>query len=103
MPLDAFPRVTVSRGFFMADQLSARVSAVLARVLDLPDAAAIRPDDELTAPPLEVDSLRLLEVLVRIEQEFSLRVEDGDVYAAKLRTVADLVRLVRTALAVETG
>lgn len=41
-----------------------------------------------------VDSLRLLDILVRLEPEFGLTIRDHAVFSARLRTVGDLVNFV---------
>ncbi|MEU8264753.1 phosphopantetheine-binding protein [Micromonospora sp. NPDC048999] len=52
----------------------------------------------LSAPEIGVDSLSLLELIVRIEREFGIQIPDQDVFAAELRTIDDLTALVETHL-----
>ena len=50
--------------------------------------------DETALVDTGVDSLRLLDILVRLEPEFGLMISDRAVFDARLRTVGDLVDFV---------
>lgn len=52
----------------------------------------LRPDSRLVEE-LELDSLRLLTLVVELENHFRIRLEDGD--EAGIETAADLVAIVR--------
>ncbi|HEU5471249.1 MAG TPA: phosphopantetheine-binding protein [Actinophytocola sp.] len=85
-----------------SDDVANRVRKIMVEVLDLPRS----PDDigfeiSLYSPQIQLDSLHLLQLLVAVEEEFGGRIDDEDVMDADLRTVGDLVALVRQHIAAE--
>jgi acyl carrier protein len=71
-----------------------RLATLLADELAL-DAAAIRPEASLES--LEIDSLRMLEILFRVEEEFGVSApSDHTELRAKLKTVGDLAAFIDT-------
>jgi acyl carrier protein len=76
--------------------VGARVKDVI-RVPLSEDGPVELPDDALLVD-VGVESLRLLDLLVRVEQEFSLTIADHAVFAARLRTVGDFVDFVEQQL-----
>jgi acyl carrier protein len=71
-----------------------RLSALLADELAL-DVATIQPDATLES--LEIDSLRMLEILFRVEEEFGVSApSDHNELRAKLKTVRDLAAFIDT-------
>jgi len=72
------------------DEILAGIREVVRRHLD-PD-AHVGPDT-LLVEDLALDSLRLLTLVVEVEDRFRICLAEGD--EAGVRTVADLVRLLR--------
>ena len=71
-----------------------RLRALLADELAL-DAARIHPDATLES--LEIDSLRMIEILFRVEEEFGVTAPaDHNQLRAKLKTVGDLAAFIDT-------
>jgi len=69
-----------------------RLRALLADELAL-DPAKIQPDATLES--LEVDSLRMIEILFRVDEEFGVSTpSDHNELRAKLRTVGDLAAFI---------
>ncbi|MGW7541094.1 acyl carrier protein [Streptomyces sp. NPDC054770] len=54
----------------------------------------IGDDQLLTSQEIGLDSLSLLEVIVRLESEFEVLIPDSEVFHAQLQTVEDLTELV---------
>jgi acyl carrier protein len=84
------------------DNVANRVRKIMVEVLDLP----LSPEDigldvSLYSPRIQLDSLHLLQLLVALEEEFGGRIDDEDVMDADLRTVGDIVALVRQRMATE--
>jgi len=82
------------------DDVANRVRKIMVDVLDL----SLNPEDiglgvSLYSPQIQLDSLHLLQLLVAVEDEFGGRIDDEDVMNADLRTVGDLVGLVRQSTA----
>jgi acyl carrier protein len=53
----------------------------------------VTPDTRLLED-LDVDSARLVDLVLNLEDEFSIRIEDGQI--EKLKTFQDVITLVRT-------
>ena len=71
-----------------------RLKALLTDELAL-DAARIEP--EATLESLEVDSLRMIEILFRVDEEFSVSTpSDHNELREKLKTVGDLAAFIDT-------
>ncbi len=71
-----------------------RLRALLADELAL-DVAKIQPDATLES--LDIDSLRMIEILFRVEEEFGVSApSDHNELRAKLKTVGDLAAFVDT-------
>jgi len=69
-----------------------RLTALLADELAL-DAATIQPDATLES--LDIDSLRMIEILYRVEEEFRVSApSDHNELREKLKTVGDLAAFV---------
>ncbi|MFJ1749556.1 acyl carrier protein [Streptomyces sp. NPDC088116] len=78
------------------EDIADRVRKIMVDVLDL----RLSPDEigrgvSLYSPTIQMDSLNLLQLLVAVEEEFGGRIEDEDVMEADLRTVGDIIELVR--------
>ena len=74
-----------------------RLQALLADELAL-DVAKIQPDATLES--LDIDSLRMIEILFRVEEEFGVTApSDHNELRAKLKTVGDLAAFVDTLVA----
>lgn len=52
--------------------------------------------DEQKLYQLEIESLNILEITVRIEQEFGIQIDDAEIFEADLTRVGSLVDLVRS-------
>lgn len=76
----------------MTDPLTKQVKEIIARELDVPvsklsDHASFQED-------LGADSLAIIELIMRIEEEFNLDIPDGE--AEKLRTVKEAIAYVKS-------
>ncbi|MEV4754495.1 phosphopantetheine-binding protein [Micromonospora sp. NPDC049559] len=79
-----------------AKEVADRVKDIVIHVLELHvDRAQLTDDVPLYSSALRLDSLALLHLLVRFEQEFGIEIDDEDVMNAELRDVGSLVELVR--------
>ena len=77
-----------------ADNIAAKLKELLVERLFLD----MTPEELDTNTPLSdygVDSFLLLEVIVAIEEEFGVRIEQSDIRAETLRSVASLTELVQ--------
>jgi acyl carrier protein len=72
-----------------------RVKKILVRVKGLAvPPEEIRDEQLLTSEEIGLDSLSLLEAIVRLEAEFGILIPDSDVLHAQLKTVGNLAELV---------
>lgn len=79
----------------MSPSIEHRVKQVLVLVKGLgiaPD--EIGNDQSLASQEIGLDSLSLLEVIVRLESEFEVLIPDSEVFQAQLQTVENLTELV---------
>lgn len=77
-----------------AENIAAKLKELLVERLFLD----MKPEELDTNTPLSdygVDSFLLLEVIVAIEEEFGVRIEQSDIRAETLRSVASLTELVQ--------
>ncbi|MFG2533313.1 acyl carrier protein [Streptomyces sp. NPDC048516] len=74
-------------------KVDTRVCEVIAGVLGSSAPAEIKIDDELRA--IGIDSLSILEIVVRVEKECGITIGDSEIFEAALRRVDDLVKLVQ--------
>jgi acyl carrier protein len=58
----------------------------------------IRPESELGEMPLAMDSIDFVSMIVGIEETFGIIAEDEDFLASSMRTVADVVEVVKQRL-----
>lgn len=58
----------------------------------------IRDDMSLYSPRIQLDSLSMLQLLLAVEGEFDVQLDDEDVMEADLRTVGDLMQLLRRSI-----
>ena len=58
----------------------------------------IRDDMSLYSPRIQLDSLSMLQLLLAVEDEFDVQLDDEDVMEADLRTVGDLMQLLRRSI-----
>lgn len=72
------------------DEIRARIGRIVCDVLD-PQAIAIRADLDLRSD-LGANSLDMVEIVMLIEEDFSISIED----IAAIKTVGDLVAIVRS-------
>lgn len=81
------------------DAVTWRVKEIMVEVLVLDLSAEQLHDDlVLDSSTVKVDSLNLLELIVRLEKEFGAEVDDHAVFEANLRDVGNLIDLVRREL-----
>lgn len=71
-------------------EIEARIIRVVAEHLLVPEAKC-KPEASFVKD-LEADSVELIELAMRFEQEFAIKIEDPELY--KVRTIQDAVRLV---------
>lgn len=77
------------------DMVTQVVKRLLVAESRLPIPPAELADDEpLAGPVLTVDSLSLVGMLLRLEDELDVTIEDDELVGRKFRTVADLVNIV---------
>ena len=76
------------------EQITAAVVDILAEIADA-DPAQVRADSVFDTD-LDVDSLLMVEILVAVEDHFSIRIPDTE--ARTMKTVADLVNLIQQCL-----
>ncbi|MBL1102168.1 acyl carrier protein [Streptomyces coffeae] len=67
---------------------------IIAAVLGSAAPAEVKSDDELRE--IGIDSLAILEIVVRVEKECGITIGDSEVFEAALRRVDDLVKLVQS-------
>ncbi|KPI00287.1 acyl carrier protein familyprotein [Actinobacteria bacterium OK074] len=78
-----------------SDSAARRVKNILVRVKELGIAPEEIGDEQfLTSEEIGLDSLSLLEVIVRLEAEFGILIPDSEVFHAQLETVGNLTELV---------
>ncbi len=58
----------------------------------------IQPDSDLSALPLAMDSIDFVGMIIGIEEAFGIIAEDEDFLGSSMRTVADVVEVVRRRL-----
>ncbi len=81
-----------------------RVKSTLGRIIDVDRPEhTLRDSASLYSGEIRLDSLTLLRLLVSLEEEFDIEIDDEDVMAADLDTVASLVNLVEHALVRQSG
>ncbi|MER0240895.1 acyl carrier protein [Streptomyces sp. HSW2009] len=76
------------------EKVESQLYEIITAVLGSAAPKSIGLADEL--PEIGVDSLTILEIVVRIEQECGIEIGDSEVFAVPLRQVSDLVQLVQT-------
>ncbi|NDZ79504.1 acyl carrier protein [Streptomyces sp. SID10853] len=74
------------------ERTGAQVRGIIAAALGPSAPPDIGLDDELHA--LGIDSLTILEIVVRVEQECGIKIGDSEIFEAPLKRVGDLVKLV---------
>ncbi|HMD60022.1 MAG TPA: phosphopantetheine-binding protein [Opitutaceae bacterium] len=81
----------------MADPLTARLKQLIVETLHLEDIApASIPDDEpLIGGGLSLDSIDALELVVRLEKEFGIKIESSEEARRALASVAALAAYIR--------
>ncbi|PCG84420.1 acyl carrier protein [Streptomyces sp. WZ.A104] len=80
----------------MSEAIDNKIAAILKQVAELPDSFEVKAEQDLKAD-LEIDSLKLIDVVVLVEAE--LDIEIGDEFAGQIVTVADLQRQVDSLVA----
>ncbi|PBC80579.1 acyl carrier protein [Streptomyces sp. 2112.3] len=75
-------------------KVDTRVCEVIAAVLGSSAPAEIKNDDELRG--IGIDSLSILEIVVRVEKECGITIGDSEIFEAALCRVDDLVKLVQS-------
>jgi acyl carrier protein len=74
--------------------IDAQVCGIITDVLGSSAPAEIRLDDELHE--IGIESLTILEIVVRIENECGIKIGDSEIFEAALSRVGDLVKLVQS-------
>ncbi|MFE2531612.1 acyl carrier protein [Streptomyces sp. NPDC059371] len=75
----------------MPNSTHLRVKKILGQVRNIP--AEEITDEQVLTDEIGLDSLSLLEVVVRLEAEFRTVIPDSELFRARLRTVGDLTDL----------
>jgi acyl carrier protein len=78
------------------DEIAIRTRKIMVDVLGL----RLNPEDigddvSLYSPRIQLDSLSMLQLLLAVEDEFDVQIDDEDVMEADLRSVGDLIQLIR--------
>ncbi|MFG2225109.1 acyl carrier protein [Streptomyces sp. NPDC048644] len=76
------------------EKVESRVREIIAAVLGPAAPAEIGRDDELHA--IGIESLSILEIAVRVEEECGIKIGDSELFQASLTRVGDLVKLVQS-------
>ncbi|WP_392958396.1 acyl carrier protein [Streptomyces sp. LN245] len=75
----------------MPNAVHLRVKKIIGQVKNIP--AEEITDEQVLTEEIGLDSLSLLEVVVRLEAEFQTLIPDSELFRARLRTVEDLTEL----------
>ncbi len=75
-------------------KVDTRVCEIIAAALGPSAPAEIKLDDELRG--IGIDSLTILEIVVRVEKECGITIGDSEIFEAALARVEDLVKLVQS-------
>lgn len=67
---------------------------VIADVIGSSEPTGIGLDDELHE--IGIESLNILEIVVRLEQEYEIKIGDGEIFEAALSRVGDIAKLVQS-------
>ncbi|MFC5219742.1 acyl carrier protein [Streptomyces coerulescens] len=67
---------------------------VITAVIGSSAPADISLDDELHE--IGIESLNILEIFVRLEQEYDIKIGDGEIFEAGLSRVGDIAKLVKS-------
>lgn len=99
LPDDAKAKLAAAMGASNNPKETAEKDDTYAAVVRIIDAATGLQEDELTREArihedLNIDSLSLLDITVRLEEKFGVRVSESDVHDAD--TIGDIVNLVTT-------
>lgn len=84
----------------MLDQLRTRLKTIIVETLKLDDVRAEDiPDDEplFNSPRFGLDSIDALELVVRLEKEFGVKIGSSEESRRALATVATLAKYIETA------
>ncbi|GAA2425477.1 acyl carrier protein [Streptomyces macrosporus] len=81
------------------EEIAIRTRKIMVDVLGL----RLNPEDigddmSLYSPRIQLDSLSMLQLLLAVEGEFDVQLDDEDVMEADLRTVGDLMQLLRRSI-----
>ncbi|MFF8788736.1 acyl carrier protein [Streptomyces sp. NPDC015125] len=76
------------------EKVDTQVCEIIATVLGSSAPAEIKIDDELRE--IGIDSLTILEIVVRVEKECGITIGDSEIFQVALRRVEDLVKLVQS-------
>ncbi|MFI1225620.1 MULTISPECIES: acyl carrier protein [unclassified Streptomyces] len=76
------------------EKIETRVREVITAVIGSSAPADIALDDELHE--IGIESLNILEIVVRLEQEFDIKIGDGEIFEAALSRVGDIAKLVQS-------
>ncbi|MEU6484428.1 acyl carrier protein [Streptomyces sp. NPDC046887] len=76
------------------EKVETRVREVVADVIGPSAPPTIGLDDELHE--IGIESLNILEIVVRLEQEFDIKIGDAEIFEAALSRVGDIAKLVQT-------
>ena len=81
------------------EEIAIRTRKIMIEVLSLRlNPEDIRDDMSLYSPRIQLDSLSMLQLLLAVEDEFDVQLDDEDVMEADLRTVGDLMQLLRRSI-----
>ena len=81
------------------EEIAIRTRKIMIDVLSLRlNPEDIRDDMSLYSPRIQLDSLSMLQLLLAVEDEFDVQLDDEDVMEADLRTVGDLMQLLRRSI-----
>ncbi|GAA2662998.1 acyl carrier protein [Streptomyces lunalinharesii] len=79
------------------EKVESQVREIIASVLGSSAPSEIRLDDELHE--IGVESLSILAIVVRVEEECGIKIGDSELFEASLKRVGDLVELVQSNMA----
>lgn len=81
----------------MPDSLSAHVKRLIVETLRLDDVnpAEIKDDDPLIGSGLSLDSIDALELVVKLEKVYGIKISSAEESKAALTSVASLVQFIR--------